>query len=89
MNIDFDKVKRAWESLASEIDRYSVKKGKMFGSQTLGKIGDISINGLDINLLVVHRYSLLCIAVIFYILILLIFLIFPTLSFSAFSQLVY
>ena len=35
----------------------------IFGSHTLGKIGDISISGLDINLLVIHKYSLMCIAV--------------------------
>jgi hypothetical protein len=28
MSIDFNKVKNTWESLESEIDRHSVKKGK-------------------------------------------------------------
>ncbi|MHA1292058.1 MAG: hypothetical protein ACTSQJ_05255 [Promethearchaeota archaeon] len=36
---------------------------KMFGEETLGKIKDISINGLDIDLLVISRYGLAMIAI--------------------------
>ncbi|MHA1150977.1 MAG: hypothetical protein ACTSR8_22375 [Promethearchaeota archaeon] len=35
---------------------------KMFGEETLGKIRDISINGLDIDMLVVSKYRLVMIA---------------------------
>ncbi len=36
----------------------------MFGQQTLGKVGDISISGLGINLLVIHKWGLHVIAII-------------------------
>ena len=36
---------------------------RMFGEETLGKIRDISINGLDIDLLVVSKYKLIMIAI--------------------------
>ena len=35
---------------------------KMFGEETLGKIKDISINGLDIDMLIVSKYDLIFIA---------------------------
>lgn len=36
---------------------------KMFGEETLGKIRDISINGLDIDMLIVSKYKLIMIAI--------------------------
>ena len=36
----------------------------MFGSQTLGEVGDIRISGLEISLLVIHKWGLHIIAVI-------------------------
>ena len=35
---------------------------KMFGEETLGKIRDISINGLDIEMLIISKYDLVFIA---------------------------
>lgn len=37
---------------------------KMFGEETLGNIRDISINGLDIEMLIVSKYNLICVAII-------------------------
>ncbi len=36
---------------------------KMFGEETLGRIKDISINGLDIDMIIVTKYNLIMIAV--------------------------
>lgn len=36
---------------------------KMFGEETLGKIRDISINGLDIDMLIVTKHDLIFIAI--------------------------
>ena len=36
---------------------------KMFGEETLGKIRDISINGLDIDMLIFTKYNLIMIAI--------------------------
>jgi len=36
---------------------------KMFGEQSLGRIRDISINGLDIDMLIVSKYKLIMIAI--------------------------
>jgi len=36
---------------------------KMFGEETLGKIRDISINGLDIDMLIVSKHKLIMIAI--------------------------
>jgi len=35
----------------------------MFGKQTIGDLNEISLSGLDISLLVVSKYNLICIAV--------------------------
>lgn len=37
---------------------------KIFGEETLGKIRDIQINGLDINLMIVAKYNLISIVIL-------------------------